>query len=110
MNGSFGAQPETRVIRGVRRAGWKLRPASLGDSLGRVSAWLSIDASTGLPAYVSLGSDVDTLLVEFRGWTLRTSARPSDLTIKTPKGTPEGPLDPRGLLETRGEGESGERR
>lgn len=110
MNGSFGAQPETRAIRGVRRSGWKLRPASLGDSLGRVSAWLSIDASTGLPAFVALGSDVDTLLVEFRGWTLRKSARASDLTIRTPKGTPEGPLDPRGLLDTRGEREGGERR
>ena len=110
MNGSFGAEPETREVRGVRRSGWRLRPASLGDSLARLSAWLSIDAGTGLPAFISLGSDVDTLLVEFRGWSLRSAARPSDLAIQVPKGTPEGPLDPRGLLDTHGEGEGGERR
>ncbi|HET9951161.1 MAG TPA: hypothetical protein VFS09_05130 [Candidatus Eisenbacteria bacterium] len=110
MNGTFGAEPETREIRGVRRSGWRLRPASLGDSLGRVSAWLAIDSGTGLPAFVSLGSDVDTLVVEFRGWTLRSSARASDLAIRVPKGTPEGPLDPRGLLDSRGDGEDGERR
>jgi hypothetical protein len=110
MSGSFGAVAETRTIHGVRRSGWKLRPASLGDSLGRVSTWLAIDSATGLPAYVSLGSDADTLLVEFRGWTLRSSARASDLAIPVPKGTPEAPLDPRGLLETRGEAGEGERR
>lgn len=103
MNGSFGAEPETRAIRGRRVAGWRLRPASLGDSLGRVSAWLAVDAKTGLPKFVALGSDADTLLVEFRSWSLRRAASPADLTIRTPRGTPEGPLDPRGLLDPRGE-------
>jgi len=101
LNGSLDAKAETREVRGVRRPGWRLRAASLGDSLGRVSAWISVDNGTGLPRFVALGSDVDTLLVEFRGWSLRRSARPGDLVIRAPKGTPEGPLDPRGLLDSR---------
>jgi hypothetical protein len=102
LSGSLGARAETRMVRGVRRPGWRLRAASLGDSLGRVSAWIALDPGTGLPRYVSLGSDADTLLVEFRGWSLRKSARAGDLAVRTPKGTPEGPLDPRGLLDTGG--------
>lgn len=110
LHGSFGAEPERRDVRGATRAGWKLRPASLGDSLSRVSVWISADSKSGLPRFVSLGSDVDTLLVEFRSWSFPKSARPGDLTVRVPAGTPEAPLDPRELLDPKEGAESGERR
>ncbi len=102
LSGSLGAEAERREVRGTSRAGWKLRPASLGDSLARVSVWISVDAKTGLPRFVSLGSDVDTLLVEFRSWSFPSGARQADLEVRVPAGTPEAPLDPRELLDPKG--------
>ncbi len=110
LHGSLGAEPERRHVRGASRAGWKLRPASLGDSLARVSVWISLDPKSGLPRFVSLGSDVDTLLVEFNSWSFPNRARPGDLDVRVPAGTPEAPLDPRELLDPKDEMGSGERR
>ena len=98
--------PERRVIRGAPRSGYRLRPASLGDSLGEVSTWIAADPSSGLPRWISINSDADTVLVELRSLTLLKSARPRDLTLSAPKGTPEEPLNPRELLERDNRGES----
>jgi len=57
---------ERRTIRGARRDGHRLRAAALGDSAGKVSVWISRDSDSGLPRFVSIASDVDTVLVEFR--------------------------------------------
>jgi hypothetical protein len=46
------------------------------------------------------------VLVELRGLTLLKTARPRDLTLSAPKGTPEEPLDPRELLGGANRGES----
>lgn len=110
LRGSLGAVAEGRSVRGAARSGWRLRPASLGDSLARVSVWVALDSKSGLPRFVSLGSDVDTLLVEFRSWSFPKSARPADLDVRVPPGTPEGPLDPRDLLDPKEEGGGRERR
>lgn len=110
LHGSFGAESERRDVRGAARAGWKLRPASFGDSLSRVSVWISAESKSGLPRFVSLGSDVDTLLVEFRSWSFPKNARAGDLAVRVPAGTPEAPLDPRELLDPKEGDESGERR
>ena len=110
LRGSLGAEAERREVRGATRAGWRLRPASLGDSLARVSAWVFLDPKSGLPRFVSLGSDVDTLLVEFRSWSFPNGARPRDLEVRVPAGTPEAPLDPRDLLDPKDERGSRERR
>jgi len=102
LDGASRATAERRSVRGRTVAGWKLRSASLGDSLGRASLWVSLDPKSGLPRLVSIASDVDTLLVEFRGWTLLRKARPADLGIRVPKSTPRALLDPRELLDRRG--------
>jgi hypothetical protein len=101
VRGAAGAVPETRAVRGVATPGWRLRSGSLGDSLGRVTVWLS-RGSAGLPRFVALATDVDTLLVEFRDWSLLAKAKPRDLEIRAPKGTPVSPLDPRDLLDAKG--------
>jgi hypothetical protein len=46
--------PERRVILGVARSGYRLRPASLGDSLGEVSTWIAADPSSGLPRWIAI--------------------------------------------------------
>jgi hypothetical protein len=91
------AQAESRPVRGTRVDGWRLRGGSMGDSLGRASVWIARGAS-GLPRYLSVATDVDTLLVEFRNWSIRRAARPGDLVVTVPRGTPSSPLDPRDLL------------
>jgi hypothetical protein len=102
LDGAARATAERRTIRGRSTSGWRLRSTSLGDSLGRASVWMSLDAKSGLPRFVSAASDVDTLLVEFRNWSLLRRARPADLGIEAPRGTPRAPLDPRELLDRRG--------
>jgi hypothetical protein len=97
------AEPETRQVRGDAVAGWRLRAGSAGDSAGRSSVWVS-GGSEGLPRYVAVANEVDTLLVEFRGWSLRREAKPRDLAVKVPRGTPASPLDPRDLLDAAGGG------
>ena len=98
--------PERRVIRGTPRLGYRLRPASLGDSLGEVSTWVAADPSSGLPRWISIYSEAESVLVELRGLTLLKTAGPRDLTLSAPKGTPEEPLNPRELLEGEKQGES----
>ena len=98
--------PERRVIHGVPRSGYRLRQASLGDSLGEVSTWIAADPSSGLPRWISIYADADSVLVELRGLTLLKTARPRDLTLSAPKGTPEEPLNPRELLDRDERGES----
>ena len=95
---------ERRTIRGARRDGHRLRAAALGDSAGKVSVWISRDSDSGLPRFVSIASDVDTVLVEFREWKFQTKARPGDLASSAPRGVREEPLDPRELLERAGPG------
>ena len=46
------------------------------------------------------------MLVELRGLALLKAARPRDLDLSAPKGTPEEPLNPRELLERDNRGES----
>jgi len=95
---------ERRDVRGARRDGHRLRAAALGDSAGKVSIWISGDPGSGLPRFVSIASDVDTVLVEFREWKLQGKARPADLASSAPRGVREEPLDPRELLERAGPG------
>jgi hypothetical protein len=98
--------PEQRVIDGAPRSGYRLRSASLGDSLGEVSTWIAADPSTGLPRWIAIASEAESVLVELRGLTLLKTARPRDLVLSAPKGTPEEPLDPRELLGGAKRGES----
>jgi hypothetical protein len=98
--------PEQRVIGGTPRSGYRLQSASLGDSLGEVSTWIAADPSTGLPRWIAITSEAESVLVELRGLTLLKTARPRDLTLSAPKGTPEEPLDPRELLGGANRGES----
>jgi len=98
--------PERRVIRGAARSGYRLRSASLGDSLGEVSTWIAADPSSGLPRWISIYSEAESVLVELRGLALLKAARPRDLDLSAPKGTPEEPLNPRELLERDNRGES----
>ena len=93
---------ERRNVRGTAREGHRLRAAALGEKEGKVSVWASRDPGSGLPRFVSLASDVDTVLFEFRDWKFQSKARPADLVSSAPKGTREEPLDPRELLERAG--------
>ncbi|HSQ59332.1 MAG TPA: hypothetical protein VLT84_02675 [Acidobacteriota bacterium] len=96
--GAASAKPETWTVRGARHEGWRLGARSLGDSLPKATVWVSRGAS-GLPRFVAFATDVETLLVEFRNWSLRREARPRDLAVSVPRGTPVSPLDPRELLD-----------
>ena len=97
------AVPERRRIGGVERAGYRLRDGALGDSLREWSVWIAGDAKTGLPRWISVASDIDTLSIEFERFTLRSKARPADLALDVPAGTKVESIDARGLLEE-GEG------
>lgn len=104
ITGNLAPVRERRSVRNAPRDGHLLRAAALGDSTGRVSVWVSRDAGSGLPRFVSLATDVDTVLVEFREWKLQSKARPGDLVSSAPRGTREEPLDPREFLERAGPG------
>jgi hypothetical protein len=106
LHADLDAQAEPRPIRGRMRDGYRLRGGSLGDSLPEVSVWMSRDAATGLPRWVTISSKTDTVWVEFRNWALAAKARAADLALSAPPGTKEAPLDPRELLER---GNSGDR-
>ena len=93
---------ERRNVRGTLREGHRLRAAALGEKEGKVSVWASREPGSGLPRFISLASDVDTVLVEFREWKFQAKARPADLVSSAPKGIREEPLDPRELLERAG--------
>lgn len=93
---------EQRNVRGALREGHRLRAAALGEKEGKVTVWASRDPGSGLPRFVSLASDVDTVLFEFRDWKFQAKARPADLASSAPKGIREEPLDPRELLDRAG--------
>jgi len=97
---------ERRDVRGTPREGYRLGAAALGEKEGKVSVWVSRESGSGLPRFVSLASDVDTVLVEFREWRFDKKARPADLVSSAPKGIREEPLDPREFLERAGPGRS----
>lgn len=101
--GAASATPEAWTVRGARHEGWRLGARSLGDSLPRAAVWVA-RGSSGLPRFVAFATDVETLLVEFRDWSLRREARPRDLAVAVPKETPVSPLDPRELLDAAGGG------
>jgi len=102
---SFRAISERRRVQGVFRSGYRLKRTALGDSLPEVSMWIADDPTSGLPRWLSIVSDADSVLIELPDLTVRGAAKPSDLKLSAPKGTTEEPLDPREFLE-RGSGES----
>lgn len=100
------ATPERRIIHGTERSGYRLRPASRGDSLQDVTTWIAADPKTGLPRWIAVCSEAESVLVELEGLAIRGAARPADLSVSAPKGTREEPLDPRELLGREDRGES----
>ena len=98
--------PERRIIHGAARSGFRLRSASLGDSIGEVSTWIAADPSSGLPRWIAVCSEADSVLVELRGFALLKTARSRDLAVSAPRGTREEPLDPQELLRGDDRGES----
>jgi hypothetical protein len=105
LTADFRAVPERRVLHGDPVAGYRLRPAALGDSLPEAALWIAGDPRSGLPRWLAVETEADSVLVELKSLSVRKTARPGDLTIRLPAGTREEPLDPRELLE-RGAGES----
>jgi len=106
LSADLKAVSESRVVHGATRAGYRLRTVAIGDSMPEVTTWVAPAAPGGLPRWIAFASEDDSVLIELDGLTLRKSAKPSDLTLSAPKGTPEQPLDPRELLEPRKSGES----
>jgi hypothetical protein len=100
------ASSSARRIRGAFVAGYQLHPAAVDDSLPQAAIWIAADPRSGLPRWLAVDSEADSVLIELKGLVLRSSARPGDLTISAPRGTPEEPLDPRELLERGAGGES----
>jgi hypothetical protein len=106
LNSSPHAVAERRRVGGASVAGYRLRSASLGDSLPESAVWIAADPRSGLPRWLFVDTDDDTVLIELRGLGVRESAKLADLNIGAPKGTREEPLDPRELLERGSKGES----
>jgi len=92
------AAPERRVIHGVARDGYRLKSESLGDSLSQVSTWIGADPKSGLPRWIAVDSEAESVLVELETLARKDTARPADLVLGAPRGTREEPLDPRDLL------------
>ena len=97
VNQDLRAVPETRTIAGRPRAGYRVRSAGSPEATA-VAVWIAADPTTKLPRWIAFASEAESLLVELREVTLRKTARPSDLALSAPKGTPEESLDPRELL------------
>jgi hypothetical protein len=57
------AVPERRVIHGVARDGYRLKSESLGDSLREVSTWIGADPKSGLPRWIAVDSEAESVLV-----------------------------------------------
>lgn len=110
LTGDLRPVAERRAAGGTLRDGFRIGGRSLGDSARDVTLWIAGDARTGLPRWVSLASETDTLWVEFREWKLQKAPRADDLATGAPKGTREEPLDPRELLERSGPGAKRESR
>jgi len=102
LSADLNARPERRRVRGASHDGYRIRSGSLGDSIPEVSVWMSPDRRSGYPHWVTISSPTDTVWIEFRDWTIAAKARPANLVLSAPPGTPESPLDPRELLN-RGE-------
>jgi hypothetical protein len=98
LDADYQAVRERRRQGGVWREGYRLRRASLSDSLPNLSVWLAADPATGLPRWVSAGGDEDSVEVEFRSITILPKADPHDLLLNLPRGVRTQPLDPRELL------------
>ena len=98
LEADLRARPERLSIRGVEREGFRLRDASLGDSTVTLSLWIGADAGTGLLRWISIAAPEDTVWIELRRLTLRSTARDRDLALSAPRGTPVEPMDPRDLL------------
>lgn len=92
------AVPERRVIHGVARDGYRLRSESLDDSPREVSTWIGADPKSGLPRWIAVDSEAESVLVELETLARKEAARPADLVLGAPRGTREEPLDPRDLL------------
>ena len=104
------AVPERRRVGGSVRSGYRLREGALGDASREWSVWVAGDSKSGLPRWVSVASDIDTLSIEFEKFTLRSTARAADLTLQIPPGTTVESLDARELLEDKGGSRKGETR
>jgi len=102
LSADLNATAERRRIHGAAQNGYRIRSGSLGDSLPEVSVWMAADGRSGFPHWVTVASSSDTVWIEFRNWEVVARARPADLIVSAPPGTPEAPLDPRELLN-RGE-------
>ena len=98
LDADYHATRERRKVNGAWREGYRLRRASLGDSLPAVSVWLAPDPATGLPRWVSAGGEDDSVDIEFQAMTVRSKANPRDLVLTVPKSAHLAPLDPRDLL------------
>lgn len=99
LTGDLKPAPERNVAMGAARDGYRVGGGSPDDETRGVSLWIAPDPRSGLPRWVRLASEADTLWVEFRDWSFAKSAREGDLAIGAPRGTREEPLDPRELLE-----------
>ena len=100
------AVPERRVIHGVARDGYRLKSEALGDSPREVSTWIGADPRSGLPRWIAVDSEAESVLVELETLARKDTARPADLVLGAPRGTREEPLDPRDLLGGDRRGES----
>lgn len=98
LDADYRAVRERRRAGGAWREGYRVQRASPGDSLPNVTVWVAADPATGLPRWVTAGSDEDSVEVEFRSITILTRADPRDLVMDVPERVRTEPLDPRDLL------------
>ncbi|MGE5175347.1 MAG: hypothetical protein ACM3JJ_03150 [Hyphomicrobiales bacterium] len=110
LTGDLEPAPERAVAMGGARDGFRVGGTTKDASGRAVTLWLAADPRSGLPRWVRLASETDTLWAEFTDWKFERSARDRDLKVGAPKGTREEPLDPRELLEDAEPGAKGESR
>ena len=75
-----------RVIHGVARDGYRLKSESLGDSLRDVSTWIGADPKSGLPRWIAVDSEAESVLVELETLARKETARPADLPPRRAAG------------------------
>jgi hypothetical protein len=98
LDSGYRAVPERRVAGGATRAGYRIHRGASSDSLEKLSVWIAADPATGLPRWVSAGTDEDSVEVEFGTIAILTKANALDLKLTLPRGVRTEPLDPRELL------------
>jgi hypothetical protein len=98
LDAGFRAVPERREAGGATRAGYRIHRSAAADSLPGLSVWIAADPATGLPRWISAGTDEDSVEVEFGTVTILNKANAHDLTLTLPRGVRTEPLDPRDLL------------